>query len=373
MTDAEWKDYVEAVKTLHKQASAGGGNVYDDFTRGHGVDEFQWHGGQYFLPAHRQMLWEFETALQQIKPGVTIPYYDWSINHERWPFDPVWGRVGGADGGPIPKEPFRGWRSALPNDHLVTRLMVENSLTDGNGENVFSLESRDELDVAISLTSASFQEFATYVEIVHGLPHIAIGGDMEDGFHSPSDPVFYLHHSFVDKIWRDWQLAGARDKFDGLHRGSPVSINERMRPLRWGRSVREIMGQITSCVRYEEASRRPPRRAQFRTFGAASAQSEASAAETKAEDGAAYKDKVEEIKKSQDAFVKGATFSKLPQNIVATGLETKKKIQEITEPAVLASDIENPQSVLAKSDSAVEQEGRKQAVAAGSGSNSTAS
>lgn len=370
LSTSEWNDYVDAVTKLHDQAASGEENIYDSFIRSHGVDEFQWHGGQYFLPAHRQMLWEFESALQKIKPGITIPYYDWSINNDKWTFDNIWGRVGGANGGPIPNKPFSGWRSPLPNEHVVTRVMVANSATNGIGEQSADLESRAALDTAISRTDASFEEFANYVEVVHGLPHIEIGGDMSNGFYSPSDPVFYLHHAFVDKIWRDWQLAGAQNKFGGFHRGTPVSINERMRPLRWGRTVAQIMGSISTCVEYREASRRPARRAQFRAKSF-SAPSEADIAKEKAADGAAYKDKVEEVKAAQDAFVKGATFSKLPPNIVNSALLTKKEIQKVTQPDVLPADINNPAAVLSKSDAAVEQEGKRQELAA-SGGNSTA-
>lgn len=28
---------------------------------------------------------------------------------------------------------------------------------------------------------------------------------------SPNDPVFFLHHCFVDKIWADWQELQAKD------------------------------------------------------------------------------------------------------------------------------------------------------------------
>lgn len=32
---------------------------------------------------------------------------------------------------------------------------------------------------------------------------------MLNGVSSPGDPLFYLHHTWLDKIWADWQ---ARDK-----------------------------------------------------------------------------------------------------------------------------------------------------------------
>ncbi|CZT19101.1 related to tyrosinase [Ramularia collo-cygni] len=40
---------------------------------------------------------------------------------------------------------------------------------------------------------------------VHGGGHWQIGGSMGDFFSSPSDPIFYLHHAQVDKIWTIWQ------------------------------------------------------------------------------------------------------------------------------------------------------------------------
>jgi hypothetical protein len=49
--------------------------------------------------------------------------------------------------------------------------------------------------------------FIQYLEQVwHNSQHCAVGGIM-CGFASPYDPVFWAHHSFVDKIWKDWQDA----------------------------------------------------------------------------------------------------------------------------------------------------------------------
>ncbi|MCJ1469438.1 hypothetical protein MMC07_008071 [Pseudocyphellaria aurata] len=40
---------------------------------------------------------------------------------------------------------------------------------------------------------------------LHGGGHQAVGGDMSDFFSSPGDPLFYLHHAQVDRIWTRWQ------------------------------------------------------------------------------------------------------------------------------------------------------------------------
>src|SRR6266571_1110573 len=34
--------------------------------------------------------------------------------------------------------------------------------------------------------------------------HSAVGGDMETGS-SPSDPLFWLHHANIDRLWAKWQ------------------------------------------------------------------------------------------------------------------------------------------------------------------------
>lgn len=42
---------------------------------------------------------------------------------------------------------------------------------------------------------------------IHGGGHYSLGGDPgRDVFVSPGDPVFYLHHSMIDRVWWMWQM-----------------------------------------------------------------------------------------------------------------------------------------------------------------------
>ena len=41
------------------------------------------------------------------------------------------------------------------------------------------------------------------------LPFKLMKSKMQNGVSSPGDPLFYLHHTWLDKIWADWQ---AKDK-----------------------------------------------------------------------------------------------------------------------------------------------------------------
>lgn len=370
LSKSEWTRFVKAVLKIHETPKDGGDSIFTKYVRFHASYVLQWHGGQYFLPAHRQMLWEFESVLREVYPDVTIPYYDWSINNRRWVYDDIWKRIGGANGGPIPNKPFKDWRAALPGDHLVTRTMIFGNPTDIFGRELRPFESRRTLDIVTSLTGLSFQQIANYVEVIHGLPHIEIGGDMRDGRYSPSDPVFYLHHGFVDKIWRDWQSKGAGDRFDGFHRGQTVSIDEVMNPPEWGRTVKDILDDISNCVVYQEPSRRQgsspqaafaaPAAASQPLQDSSSSGDEKKFAEEKANDGKAYKEKVEEIKEEQESVLEGAKFSNSPPEMVQSALETKKVVQAMLSD-VLKSDIENPDAVLEKKEADIEKEGAEQA------------
>jgi tyrosinase len=40
----------------------------------------------------------------------------------------------------------------------------------------------------------------------HGYGHNGIGGVMQDVWASPSDPIFWMHHAFVDRVYAAWQL-----------------------------------------------------------------------------------------------------------------------------------------------------------------------
>jgi len=41
--------------------------------------------------------------------------------------------------------------------------------------------------------------------LMHIRVHAWVGGNMSSAFTSPNDPVFWLHHCYMDKLWADWQ------------------------------------------------------------------------------------------------------------------------------------------------------------------------
>lgn len=66
-----------------------------------------------------------------------------------------------------------------------------------------------------------FAPFQRSLEAIHGNVHNAVGGDMRTA-HSPTDPVFYLHHANVDRLWAQWQT--------GPHAADPTNASANLEP-----------------------------------------------------------------------------------------------------------------------------------------------
>ena len=68
-----------------------------------------------------------------------------------------------------------------------------------------------------------FSVFQRSLELgAHAAVHIAIGGTMNSSS-SPADPIFFLHHANIDRIWAEWQ--------ENNPRSNPTNKNEiLMRP-----------------------------------------------------------------------------------------------------------------------------------------------
>lgn len=91
----------------------------------------------------------------------------------------------------------------------------------------------------------------------HAYGHNGIGAVMQDTWASPADPVFWLHHAFIDRNYRIWQNADrARVGYvDGTDiRGTPLTLDTSVnvygiRPDVRIRDILDTQGD-TLCYRY---------------------------------------------------------------------------------------------------------------------------
>ena len=190
------------------------------------------HRGPVFLPWHRFMLIVFELQLQRVLHDDTfgLPYWDWAADGELSPADqptaPVWAdNCLGGDGSPISRGPFafdptddHSWRVRVEVSPAGRLRLTNRGLRRTFGRDIAGLPrqadvtgtlDQDIYDTAPwSTLSGGFRNqlegWQRSGPRLHNQVHVWIGGDMSPSS-SPNDPVFYLNHCNVDRIWAGWQ------------------------------------------------------------------------------------------------------------------------------------------------------------------------
>ncbi len=275
LTSEEKTAFVNALKTLKTTFPEGSKiSLYDQFVLQHvltmgfrrslgasGLSEGNpAHSQPAFLPWHRQFLWEFEQELQKIDPSVTIPYWDWTdpqaltvILDENFLGPNGTGKTieipgyGTFTGGPVTSGALADW-TLNENIHfdpinmtsLGTKLIRFVALPPcetypipkAEVEQLMSFNNYEVFNAIIE--GALVLKQGKYVPgwALHAYAHSIIGGSLVDEIRppdrvphqtkilgtmdsipsSPYDPIFWLNHSNVDRLWAEWQDNGHTGK-----------------------------------------------------------------------------------------------------------------------------------------------------------------
>jgi tyrosinase len=183
LTNADWQALIDAINQLHGVGAPQ--PAYRDFVKLHTeamttaagmtweVHTMPGMGmvGRNFLAWHRRYVRSFELRLQQAVPGVTVPYWDWTKAR------------------------------AIPAALSDPKLLASWSVVRGQFDETL-LPTQALVNPVLALTP--FTPFQSNLEAIHGSVHNAVGGDMGTA-HSPSDPLFFLHHANIDRLWAKWE------------------------------------------------------------------------------------------------------------------------------------------------------------------------
>ena len=138
------------------------------------------HGKPYFLAWHRGFLARFEAQLRKASgdSALVLPYW----NYYRHPLLPV----EFSD----PTSPlYRGNRTGSDVSGALSLTAFDDSLTH------FQRGKPDAFEPAVETSP-------------HGGVHNLIGGSMAHITIAPRDPIFWLHHANIDRLWDGWVYAG---------------------------------------------------------------------------------------------------------------------------------------------------------------------
>jgi tyrosinase len=218
LSPEEQQKFLTTLQALHDKPEGDANDVnswnFDQFAQTHWDYQAPNHNKPPFFPWHRVYLDAFEKALQTIDSTVTLPYWDWTIDSQRPELSPIFADDAfGGDGDPITRclntGVSKGWIGAAPRGNSCLKRCTE-----------FGTLYPPEAVSAIISTAEEFKLFADRIENgPHGLVHWQVGGECGDisTMAAANDPLFFLHHAMVDRIWLRWQTKceGYEDKFEG--------------------------------------------------------------------------------------------------------------------------------------------------------------
>jgi tyrosinase len=176
---ADYPYLISALRTMQANTNAGDPKSWAFWTRAH--VNYCPHNIAYFLAWHRGYLYQFEQQLRLIsgRSSLTFPYWDYY---------------------------------QYPN--------IPSEFTNASGTNPLYVAGRVNTNVFNALTMAPFSSRLTnfqrgaanaFEPSIEGAPHNPvhdiIGGYMTT-MESPMDPIFFLHHANIDRLWVAWVAAG---------------------------------------------------------------------------------------------------------------------------------------------------------------------
>jgi tyrosinase len=213
LTQAEQTQYIEATLCLMdapaKADIPGAKTLWDELQYNHIINAHAVHDVGHFLPWHRSNL-AIHGQLMRDECGYDgpLPYWDETADagltdlNESVIFqkNSFGGNGSGPDGyitdGPFANSTLRMRpKNQTPEDHHIYRNFNETRLVGA---------SQPVLDSCFAIKT-----YASFWECLGGMPHGAghggAGGLMNDVQASPGDPLFYLHHGWLDAMWWKWQ------------------------------------------------------------------------------------------------------------------------------------------------------------------------
>ena len=164
----------------------------------HGLPSPSWcdHGAPGFLTWHRAYMKAFEKALQCVNSDVMLPFWDWSSGPTTGVpaacASPTYvNRIGDT----VPNPLFSGPIAAAAGGGVTNR-----------GANIATTSFAGPATSAqAALGSATYNSFQNALNGPHGSVHGLTGGHMGSVPRAGFDPIFFLHHCNVDRLWWNWQ------------------------------------------------------------------------------------------------------------------------------------------------------------------------
>jgi tyrosinase len=147
---------------------------------------------QLFLPWHRAYLYTLERSLRDSNPDTMLPWWDWTLRPPRQ--DGLPAIFSAPDPNPLLKFHIK----------LKTPQGVMDYDTVRHPGPTAGLPAQADIDACLS--KPDWLDFCLALEDIHDNVHGWVSGDMGQLSTAAYDPVFWAHHTMIDRIWWLWQV-----------------------------------------------------------------------------------------------------------------------------------------------------------------------
>ncbi|KAJ4163630.1 hypothetical protein LMH87_005347 [Akanthomyces muscarius] len=155
-----------------------------------------------------------------------MPYWDWSLDWMDLTRSSIWDNSTGfgGDGDPHGAEtvgkgrcvvdgPFADLRPIIYN-HTFTEHCLSRGFSDGTTAGRLSGDKFSPENMGDILRQSNYSSFLRRVERdLHNTLHNSINGDFK-AMTAANDPLFFLHHVSLDRLWWTWQRQRPQDRLE---------------------------------------------------------------------------------------------------------------------------------------------------------------
>ena len=166
----------------------------------------------YFLPWHRLMLHQFEGVIREVlqDEDFSLPYWN-----------PITGNVDDLTVPAVFRDPgttlYNGTRWPWVNGgERIDILYKEWINLDALNEKIY-----------IDSPTGNIGFNPRLDQNPHFFTHFALGGDMAEFSTVGGDPMFYLHHANIDRLWESWNRLGNKNPTDPKYLDRKFSYGDR--------------------------------------------------------------------------------------------------------------------------------------------------
>lgn len=231
-SDQDVLDLRHAYEALYEISAAAPGDLrgYWAVARGHGYDQDLCHlDGTLFLTWHRAYVYWFEKALSSALANrrgdqelvLTLPYWDWTVFDEEKDAENGIPKV--LDDDTYVDEDGQEKPNPLKRARSLYRVESQGLTGDDELTHRYPAQLRDRIPWLAEQVEGLYDEsdYATFNSDfdggAHGAVHVWVGGrdassplpfdngDMSAVVSAAFDPIFWLHHCMVDRVWFEWQ------------------------------------------------------------------------------------------------------------------------------------------------------------------------